>query len=388
MHRLLRTLAASAALAVALATTTAHPAAGVEKDAGVVGVAAGDGSLVIAGTDTPFVPLGFNSVGVLYPEMYPQLCDSTGMDAATRTELSATRDAMVNHTARELRAMESYWNANTVRFQVSQGALALEANNSGADPYTSNVLDVVETARELRLIVIVSLQTQGYGCTPHVDGEQVKLPNHDSVVSWQQLATSLGSDEGVILEIFNEPQTKRACDTGVDWSWPEWMYGCDGAPTGDMGMVGLGKQVRAMAPNNVLLFDGDNNGGKFTEFVPPPDIPDNSAYAPHTYFYADGPTGNSLGEGWDARFGHLQESGEALVVTEWNGSASCKAFDLAPVLVKEYLPAHQIGLFVHSWDAPAADLVDKNYHPVDSVAKCPEFTGASLAYDYFWSQTT
>lgn len=386
MHKLLRTLTAPAVLALAVVGAGTPPAVAAE-DVGDVGVEAGVGSLVVAGTEQPFVPQGFNSVGVLYPEMYQELCDSINMPAETRAQLSDTRDAMVNHTERELRAMRDKWNANAVRFQVSQGAMAYEAAHDGGNPYTKDVLNVVETARDLGLVVLVSVQTQTYGCTPHIDNDQVKLPNNDTVTSWEHLAPAFSGDKGIVLEVFNEPQSKRACDLPTNWSWPEWSYGCDGvASAGDMGMVDLAQKVRELAPDNVLLLDGDNNGGKFNDFVPPEDLPDNVAYAPHTYFYADGPTGNSLGEGWDERFGHLQESGEALLVTEWNTSASCKAFDLAEVLVRDYLPAHQIGLFVHSWDSPAAVLVDDKYNPIDSVAKCPENTGASLAYDVFWSQ--
>ncbi|TDE10951.1 glycoside hydrolase family 5 protein [Jiangella asiatica] len=391
MRVLSHRLPVASAVLIAGSVLAAVPAGAEEAtaDPGVAGVAAGSGSLVVAGTSTPYVPQGFNSVGILYPEEYPQLCDSIGMNQETRDELSDVRAAMVNDTAEQILAMKTYWNADAVRFQVSQGALALEATDPGPDPYTDTVLDVVAQARALGMVVIVSVQTQTYGCTPRVDGDQVKLPNEDTLAAWTQLAPSWGDDKGIVLEIFNEPQSKRPCPTGVDWSWPEWAYGCDTDPdTGIDGMVPLGLAVRELAPDNVLLFDGDNNAGKFNDFVPPPEMPDNSAYAVHPYFYADGPTGDGPagGEGWDDRFGHLQDSGEALVATEWNGSASCREPELAAELVQDYLPAHDIGLFVHSWDAPAARLVSATYEPVDSVTKCPEFTGASLAYDQFWSQ--
>ncbi|TDD67513.1 hypothetical protein E1262_18850 [Jiangella aurantiaca] len=382
---------ASTAFIVAGSMAAVPQAGSVEAtpDPGVVGVAAGPGHLVVAGTSTPFVPRGFNSVGILYPEEYPALCDAVGLSDGERAELSDVRAAMVNDTEEQLLAMKTHWRANAVRYQVSQGALALEHHDPGPDPYTETVLDVVAQARAMGLVTVVSLQTQIRGCTPHVDGDQVKLPNDDSVAAWSQLAPTWVDDMGVVLEIFNEPQSKRPCATGVDWSWPEWAYGCDTDPaTGVDGMVPLGQAVRAMAPDNLLLFDGDNNGGKFNDFTPPPDITDNTAYAIHPYFYADGPTGDGPagGEGWDERFGHLQESGQAVVNTEWNGSASCREPELAAELVQDYLPDHQVGMFVHSWDAPAARLVDDNYDPVDSVPKCPEFTGATLAYDLFWSQ--
>ncbi len=393
MRVLSRRLAvASTALMVTGSMAVSSQAGAVEAapDPGVVGVSAGSGALVVAGTSTPYVPQGFNSVGILYPEEYPALCDSIGMNQQTRDELSGVRAAMVNDTEEQILAMKTYWNADAVRFQVSQGALVFENGDPGPDPYTDTVLDVVAEARALGMVVIVSVQTQTYGCTPPpADGSSLKLPSEGTLAAWTQLAPSLGDDKGVVLEIFNEPQSKVPCATGVDWSWLEWAYGCDTDPdTGIDGMVPLGLAVRELAPDNVLLFDGDNNAGKFNDFVPPAEMPGNSAYAIHPYFYADGPTGDGPagGEGWDDRYGHLQASGEALVATEWNGSASCREPELAAELVQDYLPARDIGLFVHSWDAPAARLVSETYEPNDSVDKCPEFTGASLAYDQFWSQ--
>jgi hypothetical protein len=310
------------------------------------------------------------------------------MGDALRAELETVRNRMDNHAGEQFQAMRTHWNANAVRLQASHGALAKEYAEGGANPYTDAVIHAVREARESGLVVLVSVQTQTYGCTPHVNGELVKLPNADTLNAWRQLVPALRADKGIVLEIFNEPQTSTACDTGSAWSWPEWRYGCDTYPdTGVDGMVPLGRQVRQLAPDNVLLFDGDNNGGKFNSFTPTADLPGNVAYAVHPYHYVDGPTGNELGEGWNVRYGHLQESGEPVLATEWNGVLSCSE-SFAGTLVGEYLPGHDIGLFVHSWDAPAGVLVDHDsasYDPVDGVPACPDFTGASLAYDEFWN---
>lgn len=48
-------------------------------DPGVVGVTAGAGSLPVYDTDTPILPRGFNSVGLLYPAPYAStMCADTG----------------------------------------------------------------------------------------------------------------------------------------------------------------------------------------------------------------------------------------------------------------------------------------------------------------------
>jgi hypothetical protein len=356
-------------------------------EAGWAGVEAGTGALETYGTDTPFVPRAFNTVGALFPAEYAGANDVAGDDVECKPDLNLqplieARTTMEKRTGEQILAMKRLWKANAVRFQVSQGALVTEAENDGDDPYTRAVLGIVERARTLGMVVLVSIQTQGYGCTLGTP----KLPNADTLAAWSQLTPVLSGDRGVIIEMFNEPQTKTACGLPTNWSWPHWKYGCDGDPAGTEGMLWLGKELRELVPANVLLFDGDNNAGKFNNFTPPADMPANSAYAVHPYFYADGEDGNATGEGWDARFGHLQEAGQALVATEWNMSASCKAPELGADLITRYLPEHKIGLFIHSWDAPAGVLVDERYMPQDSVAKCPEFTGATAARDEFWRQ--
>jgi hypothetical protein len=352
--------------------------------AATAGVRAGRGTLTVAGTSTTFVPRGFNTVGLLYPSEYADaLCTQAGLSADEQKQLGAAADMLRDRTTEQVKAMKNHWNANSVRFQVSQGALALERRQAGTDPYTHAVLAAVKKARAAGMVVVVSLQTQRFGCTPLKDGKLVKLPDADSLNAWRQLTPTLRRDKGVMLEVFNEPQSKTACGLAAEWNWPQWTYGCDGKPEGGDGMLPLGRQVRKLAPHNVLLFDGENNAGKFNDFTPPAGIPANSAYAVHPYFFALGKSD------WDARFGHLQESGKALVATEWNQSGSCdQPEDQAEVLVKDYLPAHRTGLFLHSCDAPYAALADpaSNYAPVDSVPTCTQHTGATLVHDYFIAQ--
>ena len=177
---------------------------------------------------------------------------------------------------------------------------------------------VIRKARANGLIVIAVLQTEDYSCTPHQDGHLQKLPDQLTEEAWTQLLDpTLTRDRGVILEIFNEPNTSIACTAGRSWS--DWATGCGRT---DRGMATVGQYVRNLAPNNVLLFDGDNDAGEFTGFDVPPDMPDNSAYTVHPFFYDYGAVSNSEPH-WNARFGHLQASGNTVVVTAWNESSNC-----------------------------------------------------------------
>ena len=349
-------------------------------DPGVVGVTAGTGSLLVYGTHTPFLPRGFNSVGLLYPAPYANTMCS-GLGEATQLALAKAEAAMTTETDQQLMAMKEHWRANTVRFQVSQGALTYEHQN-GLSAYTDMVLSAIRQARAMGMVTIVSMQTEGYGCTAHRSNKVLqKLPDQLTEEAWTQLAPSLGHDRGVILEIFNEPKTETECGALNALNWTDWATGCG---TGaHEGMVTVSQYLRTLAPNNVLLFDGENNAGKFNGFTPPAGIPANSAYVAHPYYYLDGP------KSWNVRFGDLQAHGSTVVATEWNESSACKNAPnqlLASQLVNTYLPAHSIGLIVHSWDAPGAVLVDRFDDPVDSSTKCSTSTGATLAYNKFWSE--
>ena len=332
------------------------PAFAATSGYGTSGVSVGEGSLWVAGTHTPFVPRGFNSVGVLYPRPYAAaMC--TRMSSEIRRKLAAAEAAMTRKTGQQLLAMKERWGANTVRFQVSQGALAYEHEHY-LSAYTDKVLSVIRQARAMGLVVIVSMQTQGYSCTPlRGDGQLQSLPDRQTEAAWAQLAPSLGQRPGVMLEIFNEPNTQLACGKR---SLTNWAYGCG---DGEVGMVPLARFVRKLAPDNVLLLDGDKYAETFAGFELPAGIPANTAYAIHPYGYTDGPAD------WDRRFGDFQNQGHAIVATEWNETSwgfakSHPYFDrfhpaaarrktlLAKQLVEDYLPAHHIGLIIHSWDEP------------------------------------
>ena len=373
-------------LAVAV---TSLPA--LAQDRGVVGVTAGSGTLLVAGTNTPFLPRGFNSIGLLYPTQYAStMCTEPGVKPTSISgqKLAAVETVMTTETDQQVLAMKQHWRANTVRFQLSQGALTYEHEN-GLSAYTDMVLSVVRQARAMDMVVILAMQTEAQGCTPlRPNGNLQKLPDQLTEEAWDQIAPSMGHDKGVMLEIFNEPQTETECSTGTQVDWTDWATGCG---TGaDEGMVTVGQYVRTLAPKNVLLFDGDSNAEFLNFSSPPAGIPANSAYAVHPYVYIGGPTV------WDARYGDFQARGNTVVASEWNEAGNCaNSYSrdpkqvLASQLVHTYLPNHNVGLLVYAWDAPAGEggyLVDSSADPVDANSKCPYFTGATLAYNQFWSE--
>lgn len=338
------------------AATTATP------PTSTTGVSAESGALVVIGTNTPFLPRGFNSVGVLYPSQYATtLCPfSVG---PTSTNGQYLLDAQAAITAQPLsglsynasfQAMLQGWYVNTVRFQVSQGALQYEHAN-GLSAYADMVRRVVAQARAAGLITILSMQSQPLGCTPYQNGVIQKLPDTLTEQAWAQLLNStLTSDAGVVLEVFNEPATNIACNTGLPWpnvNWTDWATGCGADPK--QGMLTVGQYLRTLAPNNVLAFDADASAVSFAGFVVPSGMPSNSVYTVHPYSYVESSESASINV-WDSRFGGFEQSGHAVIATEWNEAFSCPKDPnqtITDYFIQTYLPAHSIGVLGHAWDA-------------------------------------
>jgi hypothetical protein len=368
---------------------------------------------------------GLISVGLLYPgamtygdpgERSFITTQCSGLNSGTVAKLTTAWNALHSSTTAmdmAFLAMREHWQANTVRFHVSQGALAYE-NENNLSQYTDAVLSVIQQARAMGLVVIVDVDTEPFSCTPqHIypagGPGTVRLPTGKTKEAWAQLTPVLGNDAGVIMEPMNEPDSATECGA---LSWTSWANGC-GSPGPDIGMKALGNWLRTAAPNpagqntgvnNVLLFDADQNGGTFAGFdAASLGMPSNSAYAVHPFYYIDGPTGNGT-TGWDNRFGTMETApsagqGLAVVADAWNESANCPASDpnkYGEQLVNSYLPSHNIGLTLEGWDAPAAALVDLPLSTGDTSAGDPitsltlqggcSITGAGLAYAKFWSQ--
>lgn len=369
------------------------------------GVAAGSGELVAAGTNTLFLARGFTTESLTYPTQYASiLCKGAGVGPDS-TLAQALEDAQTALTAPPLsgksynasfQAMVQDWYATSVRFQVSQGALEYEYDNA-LSTYADMVRSAIAQARAAGLIVFISMQTESYSCTPYENGAIQKLPDAHTDHAWRQLLNStLTSDQGVALEIMNEPNTNIACSTGLPWpnvNWTDWATGCGTDP--EQGMLTVGKYLRTLAPNNVLVFDGDADAGSFADFVVPSGMPSNSAYTvhPYSYVYSSESASSSV---WDSRYGDLEQSGQAVIVTEWNEAFSCASDPdqtITDYFLQSYLSGHSIGMMGYGWDAPytaSGYLVNSynysgntaDYQVVDPNSKCAQDGGNELLQEF------
>jgi len=327
------------------------------------GVAVVGGRLVVAGTSTPFIPEGFNTNGILYPVSYAAtLCPlATPLNATTVQYLE---DAQAALTAPPLpglaynasfQAMVQDWHANTVRIHVSQGALQYEYAHD-LSSYTDMARNVIAQARAAGLIVIVDMQAEKYGCTPDENGNTQKLPDINTEQAWQQLLNpTLTNDKGVILEVFNEPDASVACNLGTynQPDWNAWETGCDSEP--DQGMLTVGQYLRALAPNNVLFFNGQGVDFGFDGFVVPASMPSNSAYTVHPFDYVVNGSESASISSWDTWFGNFEQSDHAVVATAWDEDFECPNDPnqtITDEFIQTYLPQHAIGIIGYAWDGP------------------------------------
>ena len=345
------------------AGTNPPPAPTPAPAATPAGVAVVSGQLVVAGTTTPFVPRGFNTNGVLYPTQYAAtLCPLA--ESLSAKNLQFLQDGQAALTAPPLpglaynasfQAMVQDWHANTVRIHVSQGALQYE-NTHGLSAYTDLARAVIAQARAAGLIVIIDMQPEIYGCTPFENGNIQKLPDINTEQAWKQILNpTLTNDDGIVLEIFNEPDASIACNLGsyLQPDWTAWATGCGNEP--QQGMLTVGQYVRSLAPNNVLFFNGQGVDFGFGGFTIPAGMPSNSAYTVHPFTYVVNASQSASVSSWDAEFGNFQQSGQAVVVTAWDEDLECPSDPnqtITDQFILTYLPQHSIGMIGYAWDGP------------------------------------
>jgi chitodextrinase len=292
----------------------------------------------------PFVPRGFNSISLLNSPW----CTST-----------PTATAAAALTPAELQLAKTTWNANTLRFQVSQPVLA----GPNGVAYAQQVETAVNTVLASGFVVDISMQDQSRACGP---GEP--LPGPETEAAWSTLIsnTSLSHDPNVMFELFNEPanQPVSTATTNPGLStWVDWLSGGRqiGPGTGWAAYVPVGHQDlvnylrNALNVPNILIADGASKAG-YLQGIPllqDPGGANQIAYAVHPYVYTDGPAS------WDTRWGYLTAS-NAVIATEWSYTSSgCSKLPqaMAPQLLAYLRNTVHVGVLGHALDDYTGGLV-------------------------------
>jgi Cellulase (glycosyl hydrolase family 5) len=311
-----------------------------------------DGKLCRDG-ECPWVPKGMIFVAFV--------CPLTGCAKIYRTAAADYGDA-----GNDLPYAIETFHLDTIRFNFSEYALDPESTvDSGGgvihfDPaYVAAAGAAVERARGLGMTVIVTMQAevQATGGGSVEDGGAVPTPGTNR--AWHELLTqsSIGSDPGVVLEVFNEPANR--VQQG-DAAWPEWQ-------TQESSVV---QAIRSAGAQNVLLIDGLNSSHVLAGA---PSLGDSGplGYAIHAFPVVDDTLHYDSPAGWDRYFGAFcADAGRPCVVDAWytgprDSPAICfphgSTLDASsPVLTQElfqYLSARSIGLVGFAYDIPGYYVV-------------------------------
>ena len=254
----------------------------------------------------PFEPRGFTLVAAL-----AGACNQTDAVAAA-SHFGTTGES-------ELGTLVSTWDANTVRFQVSQAVLS---GPNAASYVTGTIVPDVVAAENAGLVVILSMQDEG---TLVCGAANPTWPTAETETAWSHLAAAFASDSDVMFELFNEPYDPAAAQPKPlqalnPLDWQQWH---DGAPAvnGSGATVGYQNLVTYLRGTlqvpNVLIADGlnkagvlpgKNQGGNGYLLTDPlVDL----AYSVHPY-------ADTLGAAdWAFRFADLSET-VPVIATEWN----------------------------------------------------------------------
>ncbi len=316
----------------------------------------------------PFVPHGFNSIALLNSAWCTTTVTATAAAALTPTELGLVKTT---------------WNANTLRFQVSQPVLA----GPNGVAYAQQIETAVNEALSSGFVVDISMQDQARACGP---GEP--LPGPETEAAWSTLIsnTGLSHDPAVMFELFNEPSNQplsTAATSPSQSTWLDWLSGgrLIGPGRGWAAYIPIGHQDlvnylrNVLNVPNILIADGAQKGGSLQgiPLLQDPGGTQQIAYAAHPYVYTDGPTG------WDSRWGYLAAD-NAVIATEWSYTSSgCSKAQqyLAPQLLA-YLRSHNIGILGHALDDYFGGLISDGALTPTQCGTAHPGSGQDFLQDY------
>ena len=160
------------------------------------------------------------------------------------------------------------WGVNSVRVPLNEACWNAESYVNSAyagATYRQAVVDYVNLLNQNGLVAILDLHWTdgtytGYssGCASAQAVCQKPMPDAAQAVPfWSSVATTFGSNDAVIFDLFNEPYPERA--TGSETTgWQCWLGGgtCPGIPYSVAGMQQLVNAVRSTGATNVIALGG------------------------------------------------------------------------------------------------------------------------------------
>ena len=243
--------------------------------------------------------------------------------AALSDEFDCTPPANYDSLVNSLAA----WQANTLKVTVNPMFLTGQQGCNGAS-YLASVEHAATLAESRSMTVILGM----YPMKDYYAGYSY-MPTQTTVNAWAILAPIYKNDPRVLYEAFNEPHTI------TDQVWRD-----GNAAQGYIGMQALVNDIRALAPNPILV-DGPNYSGTIGQVVAAGYriIGANVYYAVHVWTNG----GNKNPSNWAANFGNLAAT-TPVYATEF-GDVGCVAGNGWMTQFMMYARAHLAGMIAWSF---------------------------------------
>lgn len=253
------------------------------------------------------------------------------------------------------------WHANTVRLPLNEDCwLGINGVNSqwGGTAYQDGIKNYVNTLHQAGLYVILDLHWNSPGTIPAA--AQQPMPDADHAVDfWKSVATTFGSDQGVVFDLYNEPFLYGSYmqDPNQD-PWDCWLNGCGlnqyltgGQPYTQsyswnaVGMQTLVNAVRATGAKNVIMVGGLEWANDLTGWLAhKPTDPENSLVVSwHSYSAQSCKTASC----WDSIVAPL--AAQVPIITGEVGDSICNAADYLPTLLP-WANTHGLSYLGWTWN--------------------------------------
>jgi len=264
-----------------------------------------------------------------------------------------------------------------------------------ASSYISQITSAVSLARRMGFVVIVTDQDEKNTHDPSVSEE--RMPSAATLRADLTLASLFKADQGVMIDLFNEPNMKPSVA-----NWNLWFHGGTFINESNqtqtvVGFQTLVTEIRTHGSRNVLLIDAINTYSFLGIQYMINDPVNNIVYDPHLL----NPTNRHRGNQSDSQrdFGFLVDDGKAVVLGAFNASTSHPSGSNKPArwcnddpdlerpnAFLNYLQKRGIGVIGWAFDFPGSIVKDYNGTPTTYTGKrCGDPDGGSgqLLQQYF-----
>ena len=305
------------------------------------------------------IPNGFIIQAFQFPDKELEACASSAEFCDRVLEGQDFFFARGKFAAKGALDVAEEWNVNTIRFNVSQSALD-PANPDFSEDYVAKVTQAAALVRGRGFALILALfdgRNKNAPETLNSPNTKTPLNNTTSLGAAEFLAKKFGSDQGVMIELLNEPWSPGGRRKG-------WLLWRDGGTSkrgkfAGQSFVGVNTiigRMRTAGARNVIVVQGI--GASFQGYPGGVEDPlNNVLYSVHPF----------LGSGaekklrWDENFGNFAAK-HPFLITAWNSPAKkgwCSKLGLGkPAEFLAYIKSRKIGLVAYALDVPGRLLKD------------------------------